>query len=152
MIFFELFHLSQIVKRPLELYKQRKGSKSISSTSIWFLIESFCARCYFVFYWNNPIRGRKWKFCSCCPTWSIKSIWFIFTPNSSQGTSVVTFFAFSDTNQGKFFKRSIATSVCRRCSIWMDWIETKSSSRSSLRAVIFQRVCEWSSRTHEQNC
>ena len=45
------------------------------TTSIWFSIESFCAKCYFVFHWNSPIRDRNWEYYMCWPTWSNKSIW-----------------------------------------------------------------------------
>ena len=61
-------------------------------------------------------------------------------------------FVFNDTNRGKICNRSIATSVCKWCSFWMDWIATRSSPRNSQRAVIFQLVCEWSSKTYERNC
>ena len=69
-----------------------------------------------------------------------------------QKPSVVTFSSSTIQIVESFCNRSIATSVCKWCCFWMDWIATRSSPRNSQRAVIFKFVCEWSSKTYERNC
>ena len=101
---------------------------------------------------RTPVAGRRadhpWHLVLLCLIFR-QHLFLFFSYNALN--PMLWAFSRHGSNRRKFFDRSTATSVCKWCSIWMDWIETRSSPKVQSYDRYFS-TCEWFSRTYKRNC